>query len=143
MRLSPLLLVSAAAAATFFGSQAVLPTAHAQDAKPAPAACRAAVKSLHLTRTPQGMEVTGQILNLGAQPLAYTSVTLIFRTANGNQATEQPAYLTSGPVGSGQSAVFRAILPPPALPDVFPAGISVRLREAGQAVAVKQMPRPD
>ena len=139
MRLSPLLLVSAAAAATFFGSQAVLPTAHAQDAKPAPAACRAAVKSLHLTRTPHGLEVTGQLLNTGAQPLAYTSVTLVFRDVGGTQAAAQPAYLASGPVGPGQRAAFRAVLPP-ASATVSSTNVSVRVREAGQAVAVEQMP---
>ena len=140
MRLPPLLLVFAAAAATFGVSQAVPPTAHAQDLTPAPVACRAAVKSLRLTRTPHGLEVTGQIVNTGTQPLVYTAVMLVCRAADGAETAPQPAYLTAGPVRPGQSAVFRAVLPP-APADVSSAEIFVRLREAGQAVAVEQMRR--
>jgi hypothetical protein len=135
MRLSSWFLVAAAGMATLGIGQLMLPTAHAQAAGSAPIApldYRVSVKSLHAQRTPHGLEVTGQIFNTGRQTLTYTSLVLVFTNAAG-QDTREDAYLTTGPVRSGQSAEFRAFAP-----DAPPfTGISLRLREAGHPVVVE------
>ena len=128
MQLSPLCFVFAAALTTFGIGQAVLPTAHAQAALPV---YQVAVKNLHTAHTKSGLETTGTIVNTGSRTLTYTSVVLVFKSANGTEASEVPAYLTTGPVGPGQSAEFRS-----ASPERIYAGVSVRLREAGHPVAV-------
>ncbi len=133
MRLSPLFLVLAAGSITFGIGQAVLPTAHAQtvsDAQTAPE-YQVSVKSLHTAHTKSGLEVTGEIVNTGSGTLTYTSVVLVFKTADGAKAALEPAYLTTGPVGPGQSAKFRA-----ASPELTYASVLVRLHEAGHLVTV-------
>ena len=140
MQLSPLCLVLAAGLTTFGISQAVLPTAHAQTSRnaQAPPLYQAAVKSLHTAHTKSGLETTGEIVNTGSGTLTYTSVVLVFQSAAGTEAAEAPAYLTTGPVGPGQSAEFRS-----ASPEIAYASISVRLREAGHLVAVTFKHQPD
>ncbi len=135
MRFSPSFCVCAAALVTLGVGQAVLPTAHAQNAgtMPAlPADYQVSVQNLDARHTPRGLEVTGQIVNTGRQTLTYTSVMLVF-THTAGPDTRENAYLTAGPVRPGQTAGFRAALPePPAF-----AGISLSLREAGKPVVVK------
>ena len=81
MRFSPSFCVCAAALVTLGVGQAVLPTAHAQNAgtMPAlPADYQVSVQNLDARHTPRGLEVTGQIVNTGRQTLTYTSVMLVF-----------------------------------------------------------------
>ncbi len=127
MQLSPLCFVFAAQFATLSLGQAILPTAHAQ----AVPLYQAAVRKLHTTHTKSGLETTGTIVNTGLRTLTYTSVILVFKTADGGNATEVPAYLTAGPVGPGQSATFRS-----ASPELTYAAVTVQLREAGHPVTV-------
>ncbi len=134
MRLSPLFLVFAAGCITFGIGQAVLPTAHAQAISNAQATApeyQVSVKSLHTAHTKSGLEVTGEIVNTGSGTLTYTAVVLVFKTADGAEAALEPAYLTTGPVGPGQSAKFRA-----ASPELTYASVLVRLHEAGHLVTV-------
>ena len=133
MQPSSFCFVLAAGLATLGIGQAVLPTAHAQAgdrAQAAPAVYQVAVRNLHAAHTKSGLETTGTIVNTGSQTLTYTSVVLVFKSADSTQV-EEPAYLTTGPVGPGQSAEFRS-----ASPELIYAGVSVRLREAGHPVAV-------
>ena len=113
MQLSPICLVLAAGLATLGISQAVLPTAHAQasGAQAAPSLYQAAVKNLHTAHTQRGLETTGTIVNTGSRTLTYTSVVLVFKSADGAEVAEAPAYLTTGPVGPGQSANLRSASP--------------------------------
>ena len=136
MRASPLFCICAAGLATLGIGQAMLPTAHAQASGTAPTLpsthYQVSVQSLHITHTPRGLEVTGQIVNTGRQMLTYTSIVLVF-THSAGPDTRENAYLTAGPVRPGGSAEFRAALPePPAY-----ISISLGLREAGKSVTVK------
>ena len=133
MQSSSFCFVLAAGLATLGIGQAVLPTAHAQAgdrAQAAPAVYQVPVKTLHAAHAKSGLETTGTIVNTGSGTLTYTSIVVVFKSADGTQA-EEPAYLTTGPVGPGQSAEFRS-----ASPDRSYAGVAVRLREAGHPVAV-------
>ncbi len=128
MQSSPFHLVLAAGLATLGIGQAVLPTAHAQDTLPV---YQAAVKNLHTAHTKRGLETTGTIINTGSGTLTYTSVVLVFKSAGGAEVAEASAYLTTGPVGPGQSAELRS-----ASPQMAYASVSVRLREAGHPVTI-------
>ncbi len=126
MQLSPLCFVLAAGLVTFGIGQAVLPTVHAQTIP----VYQVAVKNLHTAHTKSGLETTGTIVNTGSGTLTYTSIVLVFKSAGGTEAAE-PAYLTTGPVGPGQSAAFRS-----ASPEMTYVSVSVCLREAGHPVTV-------
>jgi len=128
MQLSPLCFVFAAGLATFGIGQAVLPTAHAQVTAPE---YQAVVKNLHTAHTKSGLETTGTIVNTGSGTLTYTSIVLVFKSTDGAEAAEVPAYLTTGPVGPGQSAGLRS-----ASPEITYTSVTVRMREAGHAVTV-------
>ncbi len=128
MQLSPLYLVFAASLATLGVGQAILPTVHAQAATPE---YQVAVKNLHTAHTKSGLETTGTIVNTGCGTLTYTSIVLVFKTADGTE-TAVPAYLTTGPVGPRQSAGFRS-----ASPERAYSSVSVRLREAGHSVTIQ------
>lgn len=135
MQLSPLCLVFAAGLVTLGIGQAALPTAHAQAAAPE---YQVVVKNLHSKHTARGLETTGMIVNTGLETLTYTSVVLVFKSADGAE-TAAPAYLTSGPIGPGRSAGFRS-----ASPGTDYATVSVRLREAGHPITVTFEPQyPD
>jgi len=141
MQLSPLCLVFAAGLTTLGVGQAVLPTAHAQASDNRQAATplyQVAVKKLHTAHTKGSLETIGEIVNTGSGTLTYTSVVLVFKTADGTEAASVPAYLTTGPVGPGQSAEFRA-----ASPERTYASVSVRLRESGHPVTVEPAQNPD
>ena len=136
MQLSPLVLVCAASAMTFGIGQALLPTAHAQPAKAAPAPLaqyRILLKSLHTRRTAGGLEITGRIVNAGRRTLIYTSVVPVFTDAAGQETGRGTGYLTAGPLKTGQAAEFRASEP---APPQF-AHVEMMFREAGQAVRVE------
>lgn len=133
MRLSSVFLVFTAAGVTFSIGQAILPTAHAQSAASPLPAYQVSVNGVNTKHAAGGLEVSGQIVNRGFQPLTYTSVVVVFSNTAGKEIAHAPAYLTSGPVLPGGSAEFRSSVPEvPAF-----TAVSVRLREAGQAVTVE------
>ncbi len=149
MRLSPVLLISAAGLVTFGVSQTLTPTVHAQtvhaqtvhaqtvhaQTNPAAPALRVSVQSLHTKQTSGGVEVTGKIVNTGRQALSYPAIVCVFTDAAGAEIGHADGYFTLGPVGPGQSAGFRAVAPTvPAF-----AKVILRLREAGQTVTVQPL----
>ncbi len=135
MHIPPVLLVLAAGAVTLAAGQISAPTARAQSAPIQSALApkyRVSVQNLHTKRTAGSTEVTGRVVNIGASALTYTAVTAVFTDAAGQEVGSAAGYLLAGPLGPGQSAGFRAVAPN------APAGsvVSLRLREAGHAVAV-------
>ena len=134
MRLPPILLAFAAGAVTLGISQTLTPTVHAQ-AAPAASALRVSVQSLRVRQTLGGTEVTGRIVNTGRQALSYPAVVCIFTDAAGAEINHADGYFTTGPVGPGQGANFRAVSPAgPAF-----AKVVLRLREAGQPVSIQPL----
>ena len=132
MQLPPIFLVCAAGLATFGVGQVLAPTVRADTVAAAPA-LQVSVQRLHVTRTPGGIEITGQIKNTGRQPLCYTSVVCVFTDPAGREVGRGDGYLTAGPVAPGEAAGFRAMAL--SLPPFTQA--TLRLREAGQAVTVE------
>ena len=134
MRLSPIFLICAAGFATFAAAQTLTPIAHADAAGTSPM-LRVSVRSLQTKQTVRGVELTGRLENTGQQTLTYTSVVCVFTDASGKELGRGDGYLTTGPVGPGQTAGFRAL----ASSAPASAKMTLLLREAGQAVLV-QMP---